>query len=289
VRSARAANLAGANAVQTVSEVPVLSKIPFVGHLFVTRTNVQANPLAGVDDKPAVDRPKSGSGSGDGADAARAKAADAGPSVDRLTVNQIAITDPMMRDLLAKRDAIQDEMEKLRLDGPNTDRVKLANEQLSRIEERIELYARDWREFQKFSAASAATAARAGRAAAEGSGLGAGGTGTAGQLDLVNLANTLVDAGSAVKLAKARYQALLPLNNRGALGDADMATAKAQVEASAKRLELFRSMAAAALEDAEADLAIAKRRWESGIIEQKTVSDATLRVKMLRLIVKSAD
>jgi len=146
VRPARAADApGGANVVRTVSEVPVLSKIPYVGRLFVNTAIVQANPLAD-EAKPAAGAPRAGSA--DDADAPRAKAADAGPTLDRLTANQIAITDPMMRDMLAKRDAIRDEMDKLRAFGTDNNRVKFANEQLDRMEERIAEYAKEWREFQ---------------------------------------------------------------------------------------------------------------------------------------------
>jgi protein involved in polysaccharide export with SLBB domain len=108
------------------------------------------------------------------------------------------------------------------------------------------------------------------------------------QLDLVNLANSMVDAGGAVRLAKVNYEAHAQLAKEKGISNLELETSKANLETAAKRLNLLRSIAEVALQSAQDDFRRTKAMYEKGVGDQQSLSEATSKVKMLELIVAGA-
>src|SRR5439155_2672339 len=146
---------------------------------------------------------------------------------------------------------------------------------------KIKEYAREWRDLQTKMAertrrldgmklAAPAPAAPAGRGDGM-PGLGAqlgmvGGV----QLDLVNLANTIVDGGGAVRVAKVNVAARQKMPQR----DLNLETAEANLQTSVKRLELLKGIASIALEGASAEFERTNERYHQGVQVQQEVSEA---------------
>ena len=114
---------------------------------------------------------------------------------------------------------------------------------------------------------------------------GAGGV----QLDLVNLANSLVDASGATKQARIALESLERAGKSGAVSQQELAESRARLETSVKRLELLRSISHVAMESARQNHALLKRSYEAGMEGGQAVLEAEGKVKMLELIVRGAD
>jgi beta-lactamase regulating signal transducer with metallopeptidase domain len=109
------------------------------------------------------------------------------------------------------------------------------------------------------------------------------------QLDLVNLANTLVDAGGALRLAKVQYENAVRAEKLGTPGAGDRPTAEAMLVTAEKRFSLLRSIAEVALESAEEDARRAKQLAEQGMMSSQEFQEAAGKAKMLKLILRGAD
>jgi hypothetical protein len=116
----------------------------------------------------------------------------------------------------------------------------------------------------------------------------AGGVGGV-QLDLVNLANSLVDASGAFKQAKVMAEAHERMNKSGAIGQSELAEGRVKLETAQKRVELLRGIAHVAMESAKSKLGVAKTRYEQGLENSDSVAEAMTNVKVLELIVRSAE
>jgi hypothetical protein len=109
------------------------------------------------------------------------------------------------------------------------------------------------------------------------------------QIDLVQLANTLVDATGEYKLARITLDARDKLKAAGAFNEMEYAGARARMETAERRLTVLRSMAQVALESAQAHLERLEKLREQGVDTAASIEDATGRVKMLAVIVKGAE
>jgi beta-lactamase regulating signal transducer with metallopeptidase domain len=220
------------------------------------------------------------------------KAAGAGArkAIDELTTNQIGMVDPFMKRILAERDAIADRIAELRAKGLGDDQPEIAKarDELALAEKKIQLYAREWREMQmqmqkdaaqRPGAATAIPLLPAPGAQAQQSAAAVGGV----QLDLVNLANSLVDAAGAVRLAKLKVSAA------GAIGQLEAATAQSNLQTAVKRLELLKGIASIALEAAKTDAKRAEQLYKQGVENAQAASEANSKMKMLELIVKGVE
>jgi hypothetical protein len=109
------------------------------------------------------------------------------------------------------------------------------------------------------------------------------------QLDLVNLANSLVDAAGAVKQAKIAFEQRETLRKSGAFNDVEVAEAKARLETAQKRVELLSAIARGALESAKVNYARVKQQYQMGLEGADRYEELEGKVKMLELIVRGAD
>jgi multidrug resistance efflux pump len=109
------------------------------------------------------------------------------------------------------------------------------------------------------------------------------------QLDLINLANSLVDAAGAVRGAKVKYEKVDRLAKSGAFTELELATAQNDLETARNRLNLLRSIAEVALQSAEADVARTKQMFEKGLVSTQEMDAGTAKLKMLQLILKGAN
>jgi hypothetical protein len=109
------------------------------------------------------------------------------------------------------------------------------------------------------------------------------------QLDLVNLANSVVDASGAYKQAKITSEQRETLKRSGAFNDVEVAEARARLETAEKRLTLLRAIAQSALQSAKSNYARVKREYEAGMTGYDGVEELSGKLKMLELIVKGAE
>jgi hypothetical protein len=114
---------------------------------------------------------------------------------------------------------------------------------------------------------------------------GAGGV----QLDLVNLANSLVDASGAYKQAKITFEQRQRLQKSGAFNEVEVAEARARLETAQKRVELLRAIAQAALETAKVNHARVKQLYQMGMEGADRYEELAGKVKVLELIVRGAE
>jgi hypothetical protein len=213
-------------------------------------------------------------------------ASDAARAVRDMSAAQIGMIDQQMRQLQVDRAALQDQLAALRAKGLADEHpdVRLIRDRLGIMDRSIEQRARAWRDLQlKIGQAKAAVDRREDQIPA-GARAAVGGV----QLDLVNLANSMVDAGGAVRLAKVNYDVQAQLSKGGGGSNLELETAKANLETAAKRLNLLRSIAEVALQSAQDDFRRAKAMYEKGVGDQQSLSEATSKVKMLELIVAGA-
>jgi len=169
-----------------------------------------------------------------------------------------------------------------------------AEAELAMAERKMEVYAHDWRDMQKRLAQDEAPrpgaavpipllpapGAQAPPVAAAVGGV---------QLDLVNLANTLVDAAGAVRVAKVNLDARKRMADAGGGSDVQLATAESNLQTAAKRLELLKGIASIALETARTDAKRAEQLYKQGAESEQAFSEAMSKMKMLELIVKGVD
>jgi FAD/FMN-containing dehydrogenase len=118
----------------------------------------------------------------------------------------------------------------------------------------------------------------------------AGMAGGGAQLELVDLANSLVDASGALKQARMDAELHERMNKAGGvISQAELTESRIKLETAQKRVELLRGMAQVAMESARTKLEIVQKRYQQGMDGSDAVADAQGRVKMLELIVKGAD
>jgi multidrug resistance efflux pump len=108
-------------------------------------------------------------------------------------------------------------------------------------------------------------------------------------LDLVNLANSLVDAAGALKQAKIGFEQREILRKSGAFNDVEVAEAKARLETAQKRVDLLSAIARSALESAKVDYARFKQLYQSGMVGAERYAEVEGKVRMLELIVRGAE
>ena len=108
-------------------------------------------------------------------------------------------------------------------------------------------------------------------------------------MDLVNLANSLVDAAGAVKQAKIQFDARQAVTKAGGYNGMEVAEARARLETAQKRVELLTAIARSALESAKVDYARFKRQFEAGLEGADRYEELAGKVRMLELIVKGAE
>ncbi|HEY7119187.1 MAG TPA: M56 family metallopeptidase [Tepidisphaeraceae bacterium] len=278
---------------------------------------------------------------------ARAKA------IHELTVNQISILDPQMRDLVKERQNLEGELARLRAQGVGDDNPRLQQEKatIDRLAERMEKYAIEWRDLQmklgdnpgiapsgfarsmplsekalageittlkdqiaqlKAQEDQAFRALRAagadadvghgrGQALPPGAGRGAGRGQDSGpalaaaasvggvQLDLVNLANTMVDASGAVRLASVKYKIASQQGKNGTVTELELESAGEALKTAEKRLALLKSIAGVALDAARTDLVRTQQMFKAGAESDQMIAERESRVRLLELIIKSAE
>jgi hypothetical protein len=237
---------------------------------------------------------RASSGAAPSADAGRDTARAA---IDHFTDVQIGMTDPRMRKLLDEREAFDAQLAALRAKGLAAEHpeMKLVGSRRAEADTKIKEYAREWRDLQsKMAEGSRISGASPNPAGREGAGArgqvmvsdaGIGGV----QLDLVNLANTIVDAAGAVRVAKVNVSARQKLAKDNGFTNMELATEEANLQTAAKRLELLKGIASIALEGASAEFERSNQRFQQGLEGQREVLEAQSKMRMLQLIVKSAE
>jgi hypothetical protein len=226
--------------------------------------------------------------------------------IDQFTPPQIAAADARMKLLQARRSELDAQIAQLRAQGVVEEHpdMRQLRERQEQADAEIERYAVEWRDLQTkmadgarwFGGQRLTAPVREIPPAAGGGGDGMRGmrAGTAGmvggvQLDLVNLANTMVDAAGAVRVAKVNVAARKKLAQANGFTNVELATEEANLETAAKRLELLKGIAAIALEGASAEFERTNQRYQTGMEGQREVLEAQSKMKMLQLIVKSAE
>jgi hypothetical protein len=209
-------------------------------------------------------------------------------------IAEIQKVDQAMQQQKASRDAITARIAQLRAEDNGNDSPELlkARAELGVAEQAIKEYARQIRDMQaklqQDPTRRPGTATPIPLLPAPGAqgpqGAAVGGV----QLDLVNLANSLVDAAGAVRVAKLNLEAHKRLANAGGGGEVELATAESNLQTAAKRLELLKGIAEIALEGATVDAKRAEQLYKQGVENAQAVSEAMSKMKMLELIVKGA-
>jgi hypothetical protein len=214
--------------------------------------------------------------------------------------------DAQMRALQAQRSELNAQIAQLRAQGQAEEHpeMRLLRERQAQTDAEIERYAVEARDLQtkmadgarRFSGQRMTAPVRAmpGGRGGDGAGMPGMGTGAAGmvggvQLDLVNLANTIVDAAGAVRVAKVNVSARKKLLNANGATELALATDEANLQTAAKRLELLKGIASIALEGASAEFERTNERYQKGVEGQRDVLEAQSKMRMLQLIVKSAE
>jgi beta-lactamase regulating signal transducer with metallopeptidase domain len=215
-------------------------------------------------------------------------------AIEKFTTDQISMVDPLMRKMKAERDVIAARVEELTAKGLGDDQPEMAKAQdeLAVAERKMKAYSREWRDMQtrlqkdavqRPGAAVPIPLLPAPGAQAQGAAA-VGGV----QLDLVNLANTMVDAMGAVRLAKLKVAASQRMKENQAISDLEQATNESNLQTAEKRLELLKGIASIALEGATVDAKRAEQLYKQGVQSAQEVSEAMSKMKMLELIVKGA-
>lgn len=224
------------------------------------------------------------------------RAADAASAINELTVAQVGMIDPNMKKLLDERAQLHSEIARLKqVAGVNHPQFKEAEVRLEDLNDRISKYAADWKAFQLKPAAPRQPGGRG--AGAFGApalpqqpGQPTGGALIGGvQLDLINLANSVVDAGGALRSARVKIERSKQLMQTGGANALEVAAAEADLLTAQKRVELLRSIAEVALQSAQADLDRTKKLSDQGLVSAQELDGLTSKVKMLELIVRGAN
>jgi protein involved in polysaccharide export with SLBB domain len=213
-------------------------------------------------------------------------------AIELFTDAEISKMDPVMKQKKAERDAIAARITALRAEGAGDDSPELAK---ARAE--LAVAERALREMRDVQAKTQQDSARRPGAAvpipllpAPGAQAPPGAAAVGGvQLDLVNLANTLVDAAGAVRVAKVNLDARKRMADAGGGSDVQLATAESNLQTAAKRLELLKGIASIALETARTDAKRAEQLYKQGAESEQAFSEAMSKMKMLELIVKGVD
>jgi uncharacterized membrane protein YkoI len=106
-------------------------------------------------------------------------------------------------------------------------------------------------------------------------------------LDLLNLANSYVDALGHLKLARMTADETAKLSSQKAVSDMEAATAKTILETAELKVRLLHGIAETALRAAEKELELASQRVRAGTAPIEAASEAEGKVTILKLILES--
>jgi hypothetical protein len=180
----------------------------------------------------------------------------------------------------AQRDALRDEREAaMRADYEA--KIKDLHDKAARIEA---LRARDQKAADEAAAAAANQKGVAKAVAGEGGAVIAG-----VHLDVVSLANSVVDASGAKAVAEARLKRLAPLAKENNISREELETAEANYVTAKKRVDLLRGIARVALDSAKREAETTKRLVDKGFASPGTFEQHLDKMRMLELIIQSAD
>jgi len=99
------------------------------------------------------------------------------------------------------------------------------------------------------------------------------------QLDLVSLANSYVDSVGSLQIAEVQMQ-----ENQAKRDGAAVRIAQVHVETAKRKMQIFRSIAEAALEAAKADFEFTSQQFNQGLVTRNTLIEAESRIKILQAI-----
>jgi multidrug resistance efflux pump len=221
---------------------------------------------------------------------------DAKQVINDLTVRQIGMIDQNMHHLLTDQVHLQEEMAQQKADGklPGSAPVTRLQAALNDQQKKIDSYAAEWRDLQiKMSGKGLpisfhAPDLRASTPAPNSTPIDTGKVGGV-QLDLISLANTMVDASGAAHLAKAEYDRIIPLGKTNAVGQQLLDTTKVNLETAEKRLRLLRGIAEIALEGAQIDFDRAQKMQAQGMETAQSATDAKAKLQILKMILSNAN
>ena len=230
-----------------------------------------------------------------GAGAPDERRRDAEQVVGEMTAVQVGMIDPTMRNMLAERESISQEMARLRTAGilPENAKMKQLELLLESQQKKIDDYLKDWRDLQL------RTVKAGGGVPMRRPGAASGGDPRAGamqatypavggvQLDLVNLGNSMVDASGALRLAKVRYARLAGMKD--AVSQLELAEADSNLITAEKRLKLLRGIAKVALTGASEELNRTQKLYQTGMANGQSLAEMSAKVQMLELVLQSAD
>jgi beta-lactamase regulating signal transducer with metallopeptidase domain len=111
--------------------------------------------------------------------------------------------------------------------------------------------------------------------------------GQSSQLDLINLANSYIEASGNRKLRQLQLQRVQKLIENKAASQEELEMAAVEMEMAERKTRLFRGMAEAALRAAEGEYKYAKELIDKGVAPNSAANDAESRMHVLRLILEN--
>ncbi len=109
------------------------------------------------------------------------------------------------------------------------------------------------------------------------------------QLDLVNLANSSVNAVGTLRLAEADLERLKQLARTASVSQQELSHAEADFQTAKRRVNLFRGLIQVSLVAADRELKAAHVEFAQGRAPHSREEEATTKVEMLKLILASMD
>jgi beta-lactamase regulating signal transducer with metallopeptidase domain len=211
--------------------------------------------------------------------------------LNEMTPTQVGMVDPTMRKMLDEREAIAQEMARLKAAGTGADNAKMKQLELllDAQDEKIDKYRRDWHDLQMKTAGAGIPRPAGAANPFKGTPQQQGGVPAIGgvQLDLVNLGNSLIDASSALRMAKMKLSRL-PVEQK-VVSASERDEAENNLVTAEKRLRLLKGIAKVALSAAADDMNRTQKLYETGAASMQSVTEAKSKVQMLELVLQSAD
>jgi hypothetical protein len=202
------------------------------------------------------------------------------------------------RDLLEQQRRLEAEIAQLKAvqDKAAADRAAL---EAQTVEERMkarrnEVKVRDAQEADAKAAADRAEQrkrfeeAMAAKDAATRAGKAADAAITGVQIDLVSLANSVVDASGAKAVAEVRYKRISQAAKGGAVAQEELETAEANYITARKRVELLTGIVKLAIESTKRDVDYTRQLVDKGFASRGSLDQQMDKIRMLELIIQSA-
>jgi multidrug resistance efflux pump len=108
-----------------------------------------------------------------------------------------------------------------------------------------------------------------------------------GQLDLINLAISYIDATGNARTARANYERTAKLAGNNNATQTELELHKFALETAERKAQLLRGVTEIALSGAQSDFRYAQELVDQGVAPRSQLSEAKAKLQILELILKS--